>query len=443
MRHDPLAVTVAAIARGISFADLPDRAVAEAKIGLLDVIGVTVAASFSDAGRRLRAFLLETAAPGPATVVGEPVTRCATNAALVNGTLAHLLDYDDRGHASTHLFAALLATSEVNGTDGRDFLRAYVLGRELRALLDAVVDEGRMDGSGPGSRGWHSTGVNGPIASALAVGLAMDLDADALASAMGTAASFSGGLIANFGTPTKPIHAGRAAADGVAAAELARAGLGGDPAAIDGPSGLFEALGTDRGEASERVAGRYGRTWDLVERGVRVKPYPSCTTTHPGIETAARLHARFGAIPLASVRAVRMDLRPFMLRRLEPRDAMEARFNMAHGVLTALETGLCTADDFGADRVAAYRARDAYGRFVHEPGSRALVVELEDGTSRTEELAPLRNLAAGEEVEAKFRACTRIAWEPAEQDAVRALVDGLADAPDLHALGAALRGTTS
>ena len=439
MAPEATARHVARVAASLDFDALPPRAVSEAKTAVLDVVGVMVAGARSDHGRRFGAYFRGSSAPGRASVVGEADGRPASQAALANGTFAHILDFDDRGHASTHLFSSLLAVAETRGGDGKALLRAYVLGREFRVLLDGVVDDGRMDGRGPGSRGWHSTGVNGPIASALASALLMNLDSDAIAGAVGSAASSSSGLIANFGTPTKPLHAGRAAADGVVAAELAEAGLAGDPAAIDGPAGLFDALGVDRVEAAARITERYGRTWDLVERGVRIKPYPSCTTTHPGIETALRLARRNGSIPLDEIERVTMDLRPFMLRRARPTDALEARFNMAHGVLTALTEGACSPADYSMERVAALRGARGYDRVIHEEGAPSIVVTLRDGSELREPLAPLRNLDDAADIVAKFHACTEPAWSADDREGVEWVIANLEGAADLRELGAALR----
>lgn len=434
-----LARSVAETAIATRFEDIPARAVSQSKRAILDVIGVAVSAAQTDTGSVLREHLLESAAPGRSSVIGEHATRAAYAAAMVNGTLAHVLDYDDRGHSSTHLVTALLAIAEAHDVDGRQFLRAYVLGRELRASMDGVVDEGRLDGRGPGARGWHSTGVDGPVASALAAGLLLDLEAPTLARSMGAAASFTGGLIANFGTPVKPLHAGRAAAGGVEAAYLARAGLGGDPAAIDGAAGLFDALGADPQDASSRVLERYGRSWDLVERGVRIKPYPSCTTTHPGIETALRVHTRTGGLGIDGIERIRMDLRPFMLRRPEPQDATEARFSMAHGVLVALSTGRCAASDFTDAQVVAFRDAGAYRLFEHHPGAPALVVVLRDGRTVEEQLAPLRNLEDDDAIRSKFQGCTDGAWTREEQERVASMIDTLEELPSLRPLGDLLR----
>jgi 2-methylcitrate dehydratase PrpD len=349
-----------------------------------------------------------------------------------------VLDYDDRGHASTHLFAAILAAGELEAVDGRTLLRAYVLAREARVALDRIVDEGRMEGGGPGSRGWHSTGVNGPIASAMAAAIVLGMGPGEVAMAMAMAASMSSGLIAKFGTGTKPLNAGHAARSGDEAALLVRDGVDADPAAIDGRSGLFEALGVDRVRAADAVRERYGKTWDLVERGVRIKPWPSCTTSHAAIETAVRVHRERGPIPADNIERLALDLRPFMLMRLAPADATAARFNMAHGVLTALQHGSVTRQRFDDDRIAALRAAGAFDRVEHVAGSTDLQIELRDGSRIREPLDPLRDLREPHEIEAKYRECTA-AWTPARQRTVMNTLRAIEDLTDVRTLGALLR----
>jgi 2-methylcitrate dehydratase PrpD len=433
----PLLSHIADVAARTELDHMPDRAREQATIAILDVIGVTVAAANDDIGAGYLAHLREWGAAGPCAVVSESGTYSPIDAARTNATLAHALDFDDRGHASTHLFWSAFAAAEIAGASGAALLRAYVLAREARAALDAVVDDGRLDGSGPGSRGWHSTGVNGPITSAMAAALVLGLGADQVAHAMAMAASASAGLIANFGTTTKPLHAGRAAAEGITAALLIRRGLNADPWAVDGPAGLFEALGLDRDVASRQVSDRFGSTWDLVERGVRIKPYPSCTTTHPGIETALAIHRRLGPIEPTGIARLELDLRPFMLRRLDPRTGTDARFNMAHGVLTALLHGDVTLDDYDGGRVRTLAA-DIADAVQHAPGSKELVITLRDRTVIREPIAPLRNLTA-DEARTKFFACTA-GWDGARQEAVIGAVSQLGQLSDVQSLGSLVGG---
>jgi 2-methylcitrate dehydratase PrpD len=432
----PLAARFADWAVDTDIADIPARASEQATLGILDVVGVMMAGATTRLGRTLLRYVEQYGGRGPSSIV-EGATASPADAARTNGSLAHVLDFDDRGHASTHLFASALAVGELRRTSGPEVLRAYIIGREIRVALDRIVDEGRLDRHGPGSRGWHSTGVNGPIASAATAGLLLGLDAPRLAIAMAMATSSASGVLRNFGTGTKPQHAGRAAAEGVIAAMLAGEGVDADPAAIDGPSGLFEALGLDREAAAASVRADFGQRWDLVERGVRVKPYPSCTTSHIGIETAAAIHREHGPIALDRIERVRMDAKPFMLMREHPTAPTEARFNMMHGLLIGLDKGSVQPSDYGHDVVARLEAADAYGRIEHVPGATDIEIVLTDGSTIRHGLEPLRNLADQAAIEAKFLANAGGTERAARIQAVVLGFDGIEDVRDL---GRSLRG---
>ena len=164
------------------------------------------------------------------------------DAALLNGTLAHGLDYDDRNHASTYSLAASIAAAESSNDTGAKSLEAFVVGREVRATLDTLFSK-RSSGIGPGAKGWHSNGILGPIASACAAGKVLGFDVDQTSAAIGLAAGSCGALTRDGGTMAKPFRVGHAAATGITCALLAREGFTSDETALEGRYGLLEALG--------------------------------------------------------------------------------------------------------------------------------------------------------------------------------------------------------
>ena len=199
---------------------LPEEAARIARMGFIDTIGTMIAGRNEDSVR----IMTETLAPGdgPATLTFGDRHAPAPEAAWINGTAAHALDYDDvalRGHPSTVLVPAILAEAEHLGSSGADMITAYVAGYETWAELF------RRDTGLLHQKGWHPTGLYGAVGAAAACAKLRKLDAEKSAIAIALGASQSAGLMSNFGTMTKPFHAGKAAHAGIMAARLARGRL--------------------------------------------------------------------------------------------------------------------------------------------------------------------------------------------------------------------------
>ena len=230
---------------------LPEGAERIARLGFIDCIGTMIAGRREDCVRIMKEVLAPAA--GPATLTFGKEKSTAPEAAWINGTAAHALDYDDvglRGHPSTVLVPAILAEAETLGSTGADMIVAYVAGYETWAELF------RRDSGLLHEKGWHPTGLYGAVGAAAACASLRRLDADKAAQAIALGASQSSGLMANFGTMTKPFHAGKAAHAGIMAARLAEAGFTASTDALEHPQGFLHAISptgtedrTERGEA--------------------------------------------------------------------------------------------------------------------------------------------------------------------------------------------------
>jgi len=233
----------------VSFERLPAEAADVARIGFIDCIATMIAGARDPAPQLLRKALQP--GGGDATLYFTGEHAPAPEAAWVNGTAGHALDYDDvaslRGHPSTVLVPAILAEGEALGVSGRDMLAAYVAGYETWAEL-AWRDPGHHH-----RKGWHPTGIFGPIGAAAACASLRHLDAQRATSALALAASQSSGVMANFGTMTKPFHAGRSAHSGLIAARLAEIGFTASPDALEHPQGFLSAV-SPAGEVDARAA---------------------------------------------------------------------------------------------------------------------------------------------------------------------------------------------
>ncbi|HYE92729.1 MAG TPA: MmgE/PrpD family protein, partial [Terriglobales bacterium] len=278
-----LAERLAAFTGALRFDALPADVLASARLHILDVFGLALAASTYDFAAAVAAVA---EAPGPCSILGGTRTATPSAAALVNGTLAHGLDFDDTHaasitHASAVIVPAALAVAERDGISGRDLLTAVVAGYEAIARLGMAA---------PGAfhaRGWHATPVCGAFAAALTAGKLMGLDAPRLTHALGIVGSFASGLMEFLedGSGVKRVHAGWAAHAGVLAATMAAGGLTGPATILEGRFGFYPTfLGT---APAADVFATLGTRWETLRIGF--KPYPCCHYLHAYIDCALRL----------------------------------------------------------------------------------------------------------------------------------------------------------
>lgn len=262
---------------------------------VLDVLGNSLAAADQPAARAVTGVASAWGGSGQATAIASGVRLPAPAAALVNGTLAHSLDFDDTHlpsvlHPSSSVVPAALAVAEATGASGPALLDAAGMGIEVTVRLGMGGYDREMGNSVFFDRGQHATSICGAIGSAVGAAMLMDLDEKGIAHAIGIAASMGAGLLeANrTGGTVKRMHCGWAAHSGVVAAELARAGLTGPPTVIEGRFGFLHAFCGDRADVAAVVDG-LGERWELP--GIFFKPYPCNHFTHAGIDAALRLRA--------------------------------------------------------------------------------------------------------------------------------------------------------
>ena len=301
-----LTAEVARFVSALRFSDVPAEAVAVAEDHLVDSWGVMLAGCQEESARMARDVL--EGGQGPATLVGLPVAMTATVAALLNGLAGHALDYDDTQlstsegsvyglltHPSVPVTAALGALVGLADVTGEAFITAYVAGVEVACRIADAIDRRHYQD------GFHSTGTIGTIGAAAGCARLLGLGPDTTAVALGIAASLGSGLRENFGTMTKPLHSGRAAYNGVLAAQLARRGFTASPDILEAPRGFFRAAGG--GFDTAKIASRLGQPFFLQDPGVSIKPYPSGSLSHPAQD-----------LILAMVRE--HDIRPDEVRRV-------------------------------------------------------------------------------------------------------------------------------
>src|SRR5262245_57218681 len=297
--------------------DCPDAALAEVRRAALDTIGVMLAGASEPAAHIVRQIVRVEGGIPLCTILGTSLRTSSTWAALANGVAGHAHDFDDTnfglmGHPSVPLLATALAAGEAEMVSGAAVILAYILGFEVDAALGIALNPAHYE------RGWHATTSLGTFGCTAVAANLLALDITQTRHALGLAASFASGVKENFGSMTKPYHAGHAARNGVLAAQLAREGLTASDSALDGPQGFLHAAGD--GTLPESALDALGRTWQIVTSKVAVKPYPSCALTHSAIDALLELRERHGLDP-AQVESVEVGVNhvvPNVLRHARP-----------------------------------------------------------------------------------------------------------------------------
>src|SRR5208282_1824548 len=311
---------------------LPQEAVRIARLGFIDCIGTMIVGRNEPCAQILKEVLAPPSGPATLYFSGEPSP--GPEAGWINGTAAHALDYDDvalRGHPSTVLVPAILAEAETLGSSGADMIVAYVAGYETWAELF------RRDNGLLHKKGWHPTGLYGAVGAAASCASLRRLDADKAAQAIALGASQSAGLMANFGTMTKPFHAGRAAHAGIMAARLAEAGFTANTDALEHPQGFLNAISPE-GKPDRTGEPRLGETWAILTQGLGIKKYPTCYCTHRAIDCMLDLVAANPVKP-DEVKKITVNISDYfatVLRNHTPQTGLAAKFSLEFAMASGL-----------------------------------------------------------------------------------------------------------
>ena len=330
----PLTQLYARFVAGWRSAAIPEAALEVARLGFTDCAGVMLAGRREDAVARLVAHVRSQGAHARSRLVTGGPRVGMVQAALVNATAAHALDYDDfafSNHPSAVLVPVVLAVADAHGADGACMAAAYLVGYEVWA--DLMLREKDLFYE----RGWHPTSVLGPIGAAAAAAVVMQLDEEHARHALALAASDSGGVFENFGTMAKPYHGGRAAAAGLNAASLAAAGLCASATALEGRHGLMRAL-SPQGQVDLETPPDLGQTWRSARMRLNIKKYPTVGASQRGIDAVLALKQRERIDPwrvqkiVARISERHAAVMPYHL----PQDTLQAKFSLEFAIACAL-----------------------------------------------------------------------------------------------------------
>jgi 2-methylcitrate dehydratase PrpD len=442
----------------VTFEALPRDAVATAKQGILDTVGVTLAGAREDTTAVVARTLRQTAAEGPALIFGGRERLDILNAALINGVAAHALDFDDcsntlGGHPSAPILPALWTLAP--GASGKAFIAAYAAGVEAECKLARAVHFHHYE------KGWHPTATLGTFGSTAACGHLLRLTADEMATALALAASMAAGIKANFGTMTKPFHVGQAARNGLLAALLAKEGMTANHGALEHRQGFFAVFNGEGTFHPERILGEWANPYDLAEPGIAFKRHPCCGSTHPAADAMLHLRAAHALVPerVARIESWTHPRRLEHTNRPDPQSGLAGKFSIQYVLARALTHGIVSLEHFTDAAVHEGAARALTAKVDAKPDAN-LGHEADDHfyarvrvtTTAGQALEHFIDRPFGRDrdhplpegtLEAKFRDCARRALDPATTETLLRLCGTLEEVADAGAvLDALASGTT-
>ena len=444
---DSPTAAIAAWIAGVDSDAFGERPVRWAKHALLDWLGVTLAGSHDPLVDILVSDAIAEGETGKAQLIGREECVTPSFAAMINGAASHALDYDDvnkrlHGHPTVPVVPALLAVAQQKAISGRAVIDAFIVGYEVECLI------GEMMGMAHYDHGWHATATIGAFGAAAGSARLLGLDAEKTAMALGIAATQAAGLKSMFGTMCKPLHAGKAAMNGLMAARWAARGFVSRADALECSQGFGLTQSTEfrvlpiRPDADAPFA---------IEENL-FKYHAACYLTHSSIE-AVRCLIRRHRFTAADVRRLRTRVNAGHRRVCdipEPATGLQVKFSIRHCIAMALSGDDTGAMEIYSDELArrpdlvALRRKVEVEDKIHESRHAAeIVIDLADGRSLVEYVdvgVPADDLDAQEaRLVAKF---ARLAEPVIGRDRAAQTVDqvmALDDANDVLALMAAMR----
>lgn len=434
--------------RGTDYDALSEALIAIGKKSILDGLGLALSGSVAESGRIVQSYLKQQGLSGEATVIGTDMRVPERFAAFANGVGIHADDYDDTQlavgpdrvyglltHPTAPCLPAALAIAETHDMSGRELMLAYHLGVEVETKVAEAISPRHYQ------HGFHATATCGTLAAASAASHLYDLDEPTTLRALAIAASQSAGLRENFGTMTKPFHAGRSSESGVVAADFARAGWTATDKILESPRGFFQAHGG--GYMLEAISGKLGNPWTFLEPGVSIKPNPSGSLTHPGMTRMLELILENDIKP-EDVERVDVGTNhnmPNALIHHRPTNELQAKFSMEFCMAILLLERRGSLPEFTDEVVNRDDVREMIERVhfgVHPEAEAAgydkmttiIDIQLKDGRTISGRAdfgkGSPANPMSYDEVADKFRGCAEFAgWDKARTEALIDIVRNL------------------
>jgi 2-methylcitrate dehydratase PrpD len=322
-----LSDTIADFVTGFDPGTLPPVAIERARFAFIDTLAVMLAGSREEGSAIVCEMVQQEGAAPKVSVVGQPFRTSPQLAALANGVAAHIMDYDLSapllGQPASPVIPALLPLAESTGATPADVMAAFIVGFEVCVKLARAAPDHTTGG-------WHAVSSIGAIGAAMACARLLKLPRERIADVLGIAASLSGGLVANFGTMTKPLHSGSSARNAILAATLGGHGFTANATALEHPvSGYFRAFDRAVKVSFEPIA-ELGRRYEIVEPGFRPKRYPCGGLGHTAIDATLELREEIKVSDIAAVKAGVTKFTASRIGSAYPTSVESAKFSMPY-----------------------------------------------------------------------------------------------------------------
>jgi 2-methylcitrate dehydratase PrpD len=444
---------LAEFAARLKYDQIPAPALKEAKKAVRDCLGVALAGSKEEDAKICAEIARHESAREESTVYGQRFRTSAIHAAFANGTAAHAMDFDHSftltGQPTAPIIPATFALGEALGVGGRQILEAYVAGFETTAKLVFSLREASQDG-------WHAPGTLGVFGASVACAKLMDLNPSEIQMALGIAASMASGVVANFGTMTKPLHVGLSARNAVTAAKLARSGFTANARAIDAGVGFYENF-YHGSPVDARPIEELGKTFALETDGIRIKPYPCGGLTHPTIDATFELCAKHG-ISADMIDSVDAAVTKHTYSRIAfkvPQTGIQGKFCMPYLLARAIVDQKIGLDIFTDDAVRDQNILKLAERIemrldpnlkASDPGGRPcrVTMRLKNGQTHSCEKEHAKGSPevpmTPDELSGKFTDCARLTLDRDATERAREYIESLETLSDIRPLCQLLKG---
>ena len=433
---------IADFVSGFDLKAAPPVAVERARVAFIDTVGVMLAGSqLPPADIACEVVKLDASTPA-ATIVGRPLRAAPQLAALANGVAGHCMDFDltyFAGQSIAAVIPAILPVAETTGATASEMLAAFLIAAEIAGRINRAAPTASRVG------GWHATGTIGVIAAAAACARLMKIDKKRIPDVIGITASLASGVSINFGSMTKPLHSGHAARDGILAALLGARGFTANAAALDGKDGYFACFARGLPWSLEPLAD-LGKTYDLVDYGYKLKPYPSGGLGHTAIDAALELRE---LVKLDEIAQVEVAITRYAARRYTdqyPQSAENAKFSgpylaaytLVHGApMLAAFTEAALHDEAVREfaRKVSLTTYQEYADLLEESPAK-VTVTLKDGRrlerAKYYPSGSVQVPMTAAQIKAKFDICAARAVDPATSEKIYATLSRLGDQPSLN-----------
>lgn len=427
---------IVSFARSTNYESIPNEIKKLAYISLIDYIAVTISGAATKEAETIDRYIRHHMSNQECCIIGKKQKASVEDAALCNGTYAHAQDFDDAsliGHPSAVLYSAAFSTAEYSNSSGKDLLRAYIIGYEVTLkIADSLMPKLTANG-------WHGTSVFCTIGAAIVSGILLGLSDEELKNALGIAASKASGLMANFGTITKPYHTGMSARNGIECALLAKCGVTSSEHAIEGYAQAFAQIKLDANQIY------FGDDWAIYKRDPLIKKYPCCSAAHTALDAVVELKTKYSII-CNQVHHIDVCVPKFTLNNLiysSPCNDSQARFSMQYCIAEILRYDKLNLGSFTDQKISDKTTQALMKKvYMHEGEDFVLTpyidnepaivtVVLENGNKFAQRVDFARgtvvNPLSDAEIFEKFRYCTNAYLTEDEQVKLYNLLQRIAD----------------